>query len=327
MDDMLRSQTGTNMNLEEMLETILNRLSDLERKIDQGIARSHRKPIEDQLVEIENKITHSKNTPIEARLQRLEAALKESERIAGLRLYMDYAGMNGVPVETDCKKLDMSLVDTVYELELPRLKSVLERVMASTDSSITAGERGGPSELSTLANGHYRTMLKRYIFAGRMFCEGKKVFDACCGRGWGTYILSHYARELDAVDYDAELIEQCKAHWDSDKINWKYASVLEPDAFPENHFEVVTGMEIIEHFTKEDGERLFDNIQRVLKPGGAFVATSYFPDTRHQADNHATLNRPDHHFLWTKNELYQNLGKHFSSVEIIDSWMIVAKRK
>ena len=221
----------------------------------------------------------------------------------------------------------MKFVDTIYELELASNSEAIERAMHTTDNSFTTGERMGPSDPDPILSGHYKTMLKRYLFAGRMFCFHKRVYDCCSGRGWGTNLLSSYAKHVYAVDRDEILIEQCRNHWPGGNITWKYDNVLNPDLFEAKKFDVVTGMEMIEHFTKEDSITLYDNIQKTLKSGGVFVGTSYFPDTRKQADNHATLQRPDHLFLWTKNEIREELGKYFADIEIIDSWMIIARKK
>jgi len=48
----------------------------------------------------------------------------------------------------------------------------------------------------------------------------------------------------------------------------------------EGSFYEVTAMEAIEHFSRTDGRRLVAQAAAMLKPGGVFIATSAFPDTR-----------------------------------------------
>lgn len=261
------------------------------------------------------------------RLEKIENKIDEISRLDNLRVIAQKAEIKFDPSLISGMSIDMKFIDTIYELEVVNKADHIERVMQTSDHSFTAGERGGPSDPGPLMTLHYRTMLKRYLFAGKVFCEGKRVFDCCCGRGWGTYLLSSYAKHVYAVDYDETLISECQSYWPSDNISWSYNSVLDPNLFEEDKFDVITGMEIIEHFTKDDGILLFDNVQRLLKSGGVFIGTSYYPDNRHQADNHKTLERPDHHFLWTKQELMDELGKHFKNIQIVDSWMIIATRK
>lgn len=256
----------------------------------------------------------------------VKALVKELQRVQDLR---SLAMHSGAKIDSQLVKkhnYNMQFVDSVYEFELQNIGDVLSRVMSTTDNSFTSGERGGPADPMALTGGHFKTMLKRYMFAGKVFSEGKKVYDCCCGRGWGTIILSQYASEIFAVDYDRDLIAQCKEFWGNEKINWTFGSVLDETCLADEKFDVVTGMEIIEHFTQPDGRVLFKNISDRLNDNGAFVGTSYFPDTRRQADNHATLKRPDHHFLWTKDELRDELSKYFREVVIVDSWMVIATR-
>lgn len=283
----------------------------------------------ESLDRIEQKISEfvKRQDSLLTRLEKIEHKIDEMSRLDNLRVIAQKAEIKFDPSLVAGMSMNMKFVDTIYELEVVNKADNIERVMQTSDYSFTAGERGGPSDPGPLMTLHYRTMLKRYLFAGKVFCEGKRVFDCCCGRGWGTYLLSSYAKHVYAVDYDETLINECKNYWSSENISWSYNSVLDPNLFEEDKFDVITGMEIIEHFTKDDGILLFDNVQRLLKPGGVFIGTSYYPDNRHQADNHKTLERPDHHFLWTKQELMDELGKYFTNIQIIDSWMIIATRK
>jgi len=50
----------------------------------------------------------------------------------------------------------------------------------------------------------------RYAWAFR-FCEGKHVLDVGCGAGYGSFLLSWVAREVDAVDRDPEAIAMATA--------------------------------------------------------------------------------------------------------------------
>ncbi|MCK5902810.1 MAG: class I SAM-dependent methyltransferase [Cocleimonas sp.] len=268
-----------------------------------------------------------KQNHLEKKLASIETALLELIQLQNLRRISDFGEIKVDPNQVSPAHFTMKTVNMVYELELKNNPKVIPQGMDAIDGSFTAGERGSPFDLNPLLTGYFQTMLKRYIFAGKVFCEGKQVLDCCCGRGWGTNILSTYGKNVYAADYDEQLIKECERYWPADNITWKYSNVLTPSVFKEEQFDVVTGMEIIEHFTKEDGITLFNNLRSYLKSGGVLIATSYFPDTRHQADNHATLKRSGHHFLWTKNELRETLGEHFTDITIIENWMVIARKK
>lgn len=62
-----------------------------------------------------------------------------------------------------------------------------------------AAERLIPGE--GVPGGEMEQHVARYAWAFR-FCEGKHVVDVGCGGGYGSFLLSWVAREVDAVDRD-----------------------------------------------------------------------------------------------------------------------------
>jgi 2-polyprenyl-3-methyl-5-hydroxy-6-metoxy-1,4-benzoquinol methylase len=66
-----------------------------------------------------------------------------------------------------------------------------------------AAERLVPGEDAPA--GELEHHVARYCWAFR-FCEGKQVLDVGCGAGYGSFLLSWVAREVDAVDRDPEAI-------------------------------------------------------------------------------------------------------------------------
>lgn len=267
---------------------------------------------------------------IDARLAALEAKVHdgfvEASRIDAIR---DIAAQTEIDAPDDLKSrhlYSMKYVDAVYQFEIGRNIPAIAHVMRTHDNSFTAGERSGPSDAFCLSNGHFKTMLKRYVFAGKTFCAGKRVLDTCCGRGWGANILANYAGSITAFDIDEKLVNQCRDFWKNDTIDWRLGSALDQSFVEDKSFDVGVSMEAIEHFTKADCDVYLYETQKKLRDKAVFIGTSAFPTTRHQADNHPSVQRPDHHYLWTKKELTDFLGKYFDQVNIIDGWMVVAVR-
>lgn len=231
------------------------------------------------------------------------------------------------PKNLDDKKIyKMEYVDAVTLFEIKNSK-VLDTVMGSNDTSLTKDERGGPSDPFAINSGHFYTMIKRYVFAGKMFCMGKNVLDTCCGLGWGSTIIENYTNTITSFDSEKSLIENTHIKWPRSNINWCSEDALSQKSIEDKKYDVALSMEAIEHFHKSDGEIYLKTTIEKLRPSATFVGTSFFPDTRHQADNHASLKRPDHHYLWTKNELKTFLLKYFDAVYFIEGWMFVALRK
>lgn len=102
--------------------------------------------------------------------------------------------------------------------------------------------------------------------------KGKKVLDLGCGLAYGTARMAQQAREITAVDYDAQTIAENIQHY-KNIPNLKFIqAALPPLPFADNSFEVVTMFQFIEHI----GERknLLEECKRVLAFGGTLIVTT-----------------------------------------------------
>ena len=99
--------------------------------------------------------------------------------------------------------------------------------------------------------------------------DGKKVLDvgACTGRL--SLRLSSLGAEVTALDVSEEMLEVLK------KKNTKIETVVgdaEALPFADSTFDFVTAVFLIVHL--KNPERFFDEVYRVLKPGGKFLVTN-----------------------------------------------------
>lgn len=205
---------------------------------------------------------------------------------------------------------------------------MVDEIMAFDASQIDfmgEEERAFPGNADYIQSGYYLKMLKRYLFAGKHFCENKSVLDSCSGLGWGTRIISHYAQSVTAFDFEPKAILFSEETWKTGNVHWCQGDALNVRAEWNNAFDVALGMETIEHFNKEDGQRYVQNIAGTLKPGGYFVGTSCFPATRGAADLLCRKN-PYHQYVHTQKELSCMLNDIFDSHVILDRWMFIAKK-
>ncbi|MBH41218.1 MAG: hypothetical protein CL685_00710 [Candidatus Magasanikbacteria bacterium] len=112
---------------------------------------------------------------------------------------------------------------------------------------------------------------KAYEYAAT-FVSGKKVLDYGVGSGFGTLLLSEHASHVCGVDVFPKTIAYCKKF--HQKENTKFIRI--PDSyttpFPDNHFDVVTSFQVIEHIPNV-GDYLRE-LARVLKPGGTIIITT-----------------------------------------------------
>lgn len=226
-------------------------------------------------------------------------------------------------------------VKTIYETILtdPAVQPVIDEIMKLKNESVrerrivsgATEERALPSDPRFVATGYHRMMLGRYAFAGVMFCRGAEVLDTGSGIGWGAFLVSHFVRNVTAFDIDPHLASFCKEIWPATNVTWCTGDMRDLSFLGDARYEVVLGMEVVEHLTRDDGERYFREVSRVLCPGGVFVGTSTFPASIDEAQAMADSN-PYHLHIFTHDEMLEILFRHFSNATIIGRWMIIAVR-
>ncbi len=166
-------------------------------------------------------------------------------------------------------------------------------------------------------------MLKRYLFAGSSFCRGKRVLDSCSGLGWGTSILSLFAKKITAYDLEPRAIEFCRDTWGEDKISWVVDDALKPKVDKKTKHDVAVAMETIEHFDKDDGLKYLTELKNSLNSRGILIGTSSFPSDRESANDLCAKNQY-HHYVYTKSEMDELLRTLFDRHVIINNWMFIA---
>jgi len=242
-----------------------------------------------------------------------------------------------IPYRFPRRVLNYTLDDikTIYESILadPAIQPLVDEIMSHTNESVrergiasgTTEERALPGDPQFVSTGYYRMMLGRYAFAGAMFCRGAEVLDTGSGLGWGAFLTAHFAHRVTAFDIDPGLLPFYQAIWPATNITWLTGDMRDLSFLGDTHYDVVLGMEVVEHFTRGDGERYLDEVARVLCPGGVFVGTSAFPTSADEARAMAASN-PYHLHIFTHDEMLDLLCQRFSHATIIGNWMIIAVR-
>jgi SAM-dependent methyltransferase len=224
-------------------------------------------------------------------------------------------------------------VKEVWEAALgsPDLQETVQRILEYDDDSLkkmaisSENERGWPGESRFEPNGYYRMMLGRYVFAGSQFCQRALVLDTCCGFGWGAFLLSHYADRVTAFDIDPQAIQICETVWPAKNINWLVGDARDLSFLQGRLFDVVVGMETIEHFEQTDGARYVQEVARILRPGGIFMGTTPLAETQQEAQEIQRTNH-DHLHIFTRQELLDLLGRYFSRSVVIGKWLFIGVR-
>lgn len=103
----------------------------------------------------------------------------------------------------------------------------------------------------------------------------KKVLDIGCGFGWfEKNALKRGVGEISAIEITEEDLISIKTLKDK-RIIIKVAGALKLP-FKDNYFDTVVAWEVIEHIPKDTEEKMFKEINRVLKKNGVlYLSTPY----------------------------------------------------
>lgn len=115
--------------------------------------------------------------------------------------------------------------------------------------------------------------LMHYIFA-EDFVEKKKVLDAGCGTGYGSYHLSIAgADEVVGIDISKENIKKAKNKFTNQNLQFVSMDITRM-SFPNKSFDIVVNFEVIEHLPSISIDAFMNEIARVLKDDGKFVIST-----------------------------------------------------
>jgi len=101
--------------------------------------------------------------------------------------------------------------------------------------------------------------------------QGRSAIDIGCGPGYFSRELSGKGWRTTAIDTDIQNIESAR--------NYAYATHLGDASsvlskLPENQYELVLSLEIVEHMPKSHGKHLLTEIIRVLTPHGSLIIST-----------------------------------------------------
>ncbi|MEK6326933.1 MAG: class I SAM-dependent methyltransferase [Actinomycetota bacterium] len=93
-----------------------------------------------------------------------------------------------------------------------------------------------------------------------------RILDLGCGTGTMLSYLRRFG-EVEGVDADEQAVRYCQARGHA------RVRLLESEAlpYPDDSFDLLTALDVLEHI--EDDGRALEEVARVLRPGGAFLAT------------------------------------------------------
>lgn len=145
----------------------------------------------------------------------------------------------------------------------------------------------------------------------RVLPKRGKLLNLCSGDGfYDYYFFRHRAEKITCVELNDQVFEQAVRLHSAANIDYIKANVLEyvPE---ESYFDAVVIRGAIEHFSREDQQKILKKAHKALKNGGWFCGDTPEKDKVTQA-KHLSF----HDFEWSNEEEMRSvLGTTFSHIE------------
>jgi ubiquinone/menaquinone biosynthesis C-methylase UbiE len=144
----------------------------------------------------------------------------------------------------------------------------------------------------------------------------KPVWDFGCGPGNTTKYLKNLGVEISGLDLSEIMLEQARSIHTG--VHFQKGNLLELE-FQNDSIAGVVAFYAIVHFTKEQVEKFFQELFRVLQPGGMVLLTYHIgEDTIHIDD--FLGKKVDIDFMFFTNEFITSCleGKGFGKIETIE---------
>jgi ubiquinone/menaquinone biosynthesis C-methylase UbiE len=168
------------------------------------------------------------------------------------------------------------------------------------ESTLTfTGERFLPEVRGAIWYEHWH----RYAVVAPLVA-GKRVLDAACGEGYGSFLLARSASNVIGVDLSADTVSHASQRYPRANLRFEAAPVTALP-LPEASVDVVVSFETIEHLSPQ--REMLAEFRRVLASGGVLILSS----PNRPVYNEGGLPNPYHVRELDRAELAALLAEHF----------------
>lgn len=154
---------------------------------------------------------------------------------------------------------------------------------------------------------HFLIRLARYKFVARQLKKTDNILEVGCGSGLGSIFLSQHCNHVTGIDTKlTEILEGKKIN------NRNNLDLLHQDLFnfsPSEKFDVIVAIDVIEHLTKEQGDKLLNRMSKLLKSTGMLIIGT---PSIYSYPYQGPLSRASHIKCYDKIELIDLIENHFS---------------
>lgn len=148
--------------------------------------------------------------------------------------------------------------------------------------------------------------MHRYLIATQIV-KDKVILDIACGEGYGSFLLSSYAKDVVGVDISLDTVVHASNKYRAKNLKFIQGSC---DSIPlgDHSIDIIVSFETIEHHDKH--QEMMAEIKRVLKPDGILLISS--PDKQNYSIRRNYQN-PFHVLELTEFDFKNLVGRHFKN--------------
>lgn len=152
--------------------------------------------------------------------------------------------------------------------------------------------------------------VSRYWWASEQ-AKGARVLDCACGKGYGSYVLSHTAKEVVGVDLNDQSLAVARKEFPD--IPFVQQSIFQLGELG-RRFDLIVAFEVIEHIRPEATDEFLQSLAAALAPGGQVLIST----PNHEVVTKSGAAVPDFHINnFRARELRRALAAHFQGVEML----------
>jgi cyclopropane fatty-acyl-phospholipid synthase-like methyltransferase len=105
---------------------------------------------------------------------------------------------------------------------------------------------------------------------------GKDILDIGCGYGWfENFCIENNCKSILGIEITDEDLKTIRNNIQHEKLSTSIGSAIDIPS-KENSVDVATAWEVIEHIPFGTEDKMFKEVNRVLKPGGVFYLSTPF---------------------------------------------------
>jgi len=113
-------------------------------------------------------------------------------------------------------------------------------------------------------------------FVDQVDFENKNILNIGCGYGWFELdALKKGVSRIVGIEISAKDLEITRNNITDERVGFAVGNATDLP-FDDNRFDVVTAWEVLEHLPKEREEKMFEEVNRVLKNNGIFYLSTPF---------------------------------------------------